>query len=154
VTSPQVSVPKAAWQKEEDAKKTVSLREIQDAEAKKVEVKKAAERERERAARAAAASLSDKEAVQSFTTSWGLPTSQAGSRSVSIPVKEAASPPASAAAPPVWTSAPKIGPAKKTMKEILEEEEKRKKAAPPVTAAATVAASGSRRLYTESSAKV
>ncbi|KAF5356065.1 hypothetical protein D9756_004015 [Leucocoprinus leucothites] len=152
--SPQVPASKPVWQKEEEVKKTISLREIQEAEAKKAEAKKAAERETQRAARAAAASSQDKEDLQVFTTSWGLPTSQAGSRGGSLPTKEAASPPpAPSGTTPVWTNAPKIVPTKKTMKEILEEEEKRKKVTPQVTAAATVAASGSRRVYAEASAK-
>jgi PERQ amino acid-rich with GYF domain-containing protein len=154
VPSPPISAPKLVWQKEDDTRKAISLREIQEAESKKAEAKKAAERERDRAARAAAASSPDKEDIQGFTTSWGLPTSQAGSRSSQTLVKEATSVPTPAVAAPVWTNAPKIIPTKKTMKEILEEEEKRKKAAPQVTAALAVAASTPRRLYTEPSIKV
>ncbi|KXN81095.1 GYF domain-containing protein mpd2 [Leucoagaricus sp. SymC.cos] len=155
VPSPQVAAPKLAWQKEDEVKKTISLREIQEAEAKKAEAKKAAERERERTARIAATSSLEKEDLQSFTASWGLPTSQAGSRgSGALPVKEPVTSPTTApTAAPVWTNAPKITPAKKTMKEILEEEEKRKKVAPQVTAAAAVAASSSGRLYAQSSTK-
>jgi len=150
--SPHVSASKPVWQKEDEVKKTISLREIQAAEFEKAEAKKAIERERERIARVAAAAQ-DKE-PQTFTTSWGLPTSQAGSRGVSLPVKEPVPTSVPQAAVPVWTNVSKIAPAKKTMKEILEEEERRKKVVPQVTAAATLAASGSRRLHAESSAKV
>jgi len=149
--SPHVSASKPVWQKEDEAKKTISLREIQAAEVEKAEAKKAVERERERIARVTAATQ-DKE-PQTFTTSWGLPTSQAGSRA-SLPVKEPVPTSVPQAAAPVWTNVSKIAPAKKTMKEILEEEEKCKKAVPQVTAAATLVASGSRRLHAESSAKV
>lgn len=154
VTSPQPAATKPAWQKEDEMKKAISLREIQEAEAKKAEAKKAAERERERAARAASATSPEKEDIQPFTASWGLPTSQTGSRGAPLPVKEPA--PAPAATTPVWTNAPKIAGAKKTMKEILEEEEKRKKmaATTPQASVAAVAATGSRRLYAESSTKV
>lgn len=152
-TSLQQTAPKPAWQKEDEAKKTISLRDIQEAEAKRTEARKAAERERERAARAAASP--EKEDIQPFTASWGLPTSQAGSRGASLPVKEISSSPVAAATTPVWTNAPKIAPAKKTMKEILEEEEKRKKmAAPQSTVATAVATSTPRRPYAESNPKV
>lgn len=150
--SPHVSPSKPVWQKEDEVKKTISLREIQAAEVEKAEAKKAIEKERERIARVSAAAQ-DKE-PQTFTTSWGLPTSQAGSRGVSLPVKEPVPTSAPQTAAPVWTNVSKIAPAKKTMKEILEEEEKRKKAVPQVIAAATLVASGSRRLHAESSAKV
>lgn len=148
IASPEVSASKPVWQKEDEAKKTISLREIQEAEVQKAGVKKAVERERERVARVA---TQDKE-PQTFTTSWGLPTSQAGSRSIALPVKETAPASVPPAAAPVWTNVSKLVPAKKTMKEILEEEEKRKKAVSQTTAAATLALSGSRRA--ESSAKV
>ncbi|RPD81564.1 hypothetical protein L226DRAFT_548817 [Lentinus tigrinus ALCF2SS1-7] len=131
------SEPKAAWAIDDDKKNkgpgvTLNLREIQEAEAKKLEARKAAERERERAARAS----SQSEDFQPFTTSWGLPTSQAGARAAGT-VKEtpAASPFSATAAastpttPAVWTNAAKAPAAKKTMKEIQEEEERRKKLA-------------------------
>ncbi|CAA7259986.1 unnamed protein product [Cyclocybe aegerita] len=145
---------KLAWAIEEEGKKkkkrpgpAISLREIQEAEAKKLEGRKAAEREKERVARASATEA--KEDVQPFTASWGLPTSQTGARSATIretPVTPAS--PASAA--PVWTTATKPPAAKKTMKEI-QEEEKRKKAA--AKEAATPAAP-LKRAYAETTTKV
>ncbi|KAJ7655269.1 hypothetical protein DFH06DRAFT_496661 [Mycena polygramma] len=151
---PAPSVPagplKAAWSKEEEVKKpkpsgvTLSLREIQEAEAKKAEARKVAERDRERVTRASSSSAPAPEEAQPFTASWGLPTSQAGARSA---VKEtpAASSPTSGA---VWTNAVKPATTKKTMKEIQEEEEKRKKSATKETAAAAA-----RRAYAESTSK-
>ncbi|KAI0825237.1 hypothetical protein BC628DRAFT_1320734 [Trametes gibbosa] len=128
---------KAPWAVDDDKKPktpggTINLREIQEAEAKKAEARKAAERERERAARVAAAGQS--EDFQSYTATWGLPTSQAGAARPSTTVKESA---ASSGAPapvpagptPVWTNATKPPTTKKTMKEIQEEEERRKKLA-------------------------
>ncbi|KAF9569837.1 hypothetical protein CPC08DRAFT_677685 [Agrocybe pediades] len=125
------SVPKMAWAKDEDNKKkapaasSVSLRDIQEAEARKLESRKAAEREKERAARAAASE--SKEDLQPFIASWGLPTSQAGSRGTALP-RETVGVPTQAPAAPVWTTTVKPVTAKKTMKEIQEEEEVRKKA--------------------------
>jgi PERQ amino acid-rich with GYF domain-containing protein len=148
ITSPYPLIHKPVWQKEDEAKKTISLREIQEAEVKRTEAKKAAERERERVARAAA--VSEKEDIQAFTTSWGLPTSQAGSRNGPSPAKETSSSPVVASTPPVWTNASKVAPTKKTMKEILEEEEKRKQTVVLQTSiAATVAASTPRRSQVE-----
>ncbi|OSD05784.1 hypothetical protein PYCCODRAFT_1405668 [Trametes coccinea BRFM310] len=128
---------KPAWGMDDEKKvkapgAPLNLREIQEAEAKKLEARKAAERERERAARAAASAQADD--FQPFTASWGLPTSQAGARNNNNAAKEtpAASPFAAASpapAPPVWTNAAKAPVAKKTMKEIQEEEERRKKLA-------------------------
>ncbi|ESK95546.1 gyf domain protein [Moniliophthora roreri MCA 2997] len=150
-TSPQpaaAAAPKAAWAKDDDAKKAAtSLRQIQDAEAKKAEARKAVERERERAARANANATED---IQSFTTSWGLPTSQAGKSSVTVPPKEtsaaaAAPTPTQQSPPAVWTTAAKSTAARpKTMKEIQEEEERRKKTAAVKEAPAV------RRPYAES----
>ncbi|KAJ6519369.1 hypothetical protein C8R45DRAFT_951225 [Mycena sanguinolenta] len=151
--------PKAAWSKEEEAKRakpsgvTLSLRDIQEAEAKKVEARKVAERDRDRAAaaRASSSTAPAPEEAQPFTASWGLPTSQAGSRAA--PAKEpatAASPTggATGGATAVWTNATKPPAAKKTMKEIQEEEEKRKKMATKETAA-----QAARRAYAESTTK-
>lgn len=159
--SPAVAAPaKPVWSTEDDKKKTpgapMSLREIQEAEAKKQEARKAAERERARAA--AAAQASSQEETAPFTTSWGLPTSQAGktqSSSVAKDTTVSASSSSgtvapSAASAAVWTNSPKALPAKKTMKEIQEEEEKRKKMAAKETAAATAA----RRAYAETTTKV
>ncbi|KAK2461704.1 hypothetical protein APHAL10511_006167 [Amanita phalloides] len=118
--SAQLPAPKIVWSKEPSP--SISLREIQEAEAKKVEVRKAAER----AIRTASAE--SKEEAQAFTTSWGLPSSQAGAR-LPGPSKEAAPASPSTPAPPtpVWTNAVKSSAAKKSMKEIQEEEERRKR---------------------------
>ncbi|KAJ7770933.1 hypothetical protein DFH07DRAFT_259983 [Mycena maculata] len=153
-TTPAVpAAPKPAWAKEEEAKRpkpsgvTLSLRDIQDAEAKKAEARKVTERDRERAARASSSTGPAPEEAQPFTASWGLPTSQAGARAA--PAKEtAAASPTTGGAPAVWTNATKPNATKKTMKEIQEEEEKRKKLATKETAAAAA-----RRAYAESTSK-
>ncbi|KAF7367313.1 GYF domain-containing protein [Mycena sanguinolenta] len=149
--------PKAAWSKEEEAKRpkpsgvTLSLRDIQEAEAKKAEARKVAERDRAAAARASSSTAPSPEEAQPFTASWGLPTSQAGARAA--PAKEpiAATSPtggATGGSTAVWTNATKTAAAKKTMKEIQEEEEKRKKMATKETAA-----QAARRAYAESTTK-
>lgn len=150
-----ISTQKAPWAKEDEQKKaklpsaSVSLRDIQEAEEKKTEARKVAEREREKALRAAVPNIDGKEDVQPFTASWGLPTSQAGVR-VAV-VKDVLSPPTpGVTAPPVWTTAVKPAVTKKSMKEIQEEEEKRKKAA----AKETVAAAAARRAYADTTVKV
>ena len=152
VESPPIS--KVAWVKEDDKRKasgiSVSLREIQEAEAKKLESRKALEREKERLARVAAES---KEEIQPFTASWGLPTSQAGSRSNSLPIRETPAELASSPTPStaVWTtSSLKQSAIKRTMKEIQEEEEKHKK---QISKEAIVAANA-KRAYADSTAKV
>lgn len=157
-TTTPTAEPKAPWATDDDVKKakpsavTLGLREIQEAEMKKLEARKVAERERERAARAVGTSQSEE--FQPFTASWGLPTSQAGAaRTVATP-KDAAAPtiPAAAtAATPVWTNAAKTPVAKKTMKEIQEEEEKRKKQA--AKEKETVAAAA-KRGYADTTTKV
>lgn len=122
---------KTAWAKDDDSKSKaaapMNLREIQEAEKKKQDARKAAEKERERAARATSSTA---EEVQ-FTASWGLPTSQAGSRannnSISVIKESHPAPTPVPGSAPVWTNAAK--PAAKTMKEIQEEEEKRRQAA-------------------------
>ncbi|KAI8983348.1 hypothetical protein BD414DRAFT_490651 [Trametes punicea] len=152
--------PKPAWGIDDEKKAKapgapLNLREIQEAEAKKLEARRAAERERERAARAAASAQA--EDFQPFTTSWGLPTSQAGARSNHNGTKEtpAASPFAGASSPapatPVWTNATKAPVAKKTMKEIQEEEERRKKLAAAKEKETMAAAA--RRGYAETTTK-
>ena len=143
-------VPKAAWATEDDAKKgksSFSLREIQEAEAKKAEARKAAERER--LSRASVppppAVIED---VQPYVASWGLPTSQAGTRAAALPKGgEVVGTPSTSA--PVWTTG-STAPAKKTMKEIQEEEERRKKLA----VKETVAAAAAKRGYAETTFKV
>ncbi|TFY70062.1 hypothetical protein EVJ58_g7 [Rhodofomes roseus] len=149
---------KAPWAKEDETKKAkpsgapLGLREIQEAEMKKLEARKAAERERERAARNATGGTSQSEDFQPFTTSWGLPTSQAGvARSAATPKESAAStvPSATTPATPVWTNAAKPV-SKKTMKEIQEEEEKRKKLA--LKEKETVAAAA-KRAYADTTTK-
>jgi PERQ amino acid-rich with GYF domain-containing protein len=144
--------PKVAWAKEEDIKKkasgiSVSLREIQEAEAKKLESRKALEREKERSARVTAESKD----IQPFTASWGLPTSQAGSRNNSLPIRETPAMSVSSPTTAVWTSPSLKQPAiKRTMKEIQEEEEKHKK---QISKEAIVAANA-KRAYADSTAKV
>ncbi|KAJ7151497.1 hypothetical protein C8R46DRAFT_485816 [Mycena filopes] len=146
--------PKAAWSKEEEAKRpkasgvTLSLREIQDAEAKKAEARKTAERDRDRAVRASSSTVPAPEEAQPFTASWGLPTSQAGVRAAPAKDTAGASPTTAGGAPAVWTNATKPNATKKTMKEIQEEEEKRKKLATKETAAAAA-----RRAYAENTSK-
>jgi PERQ amino acid-rich with GYF domain-containing protein len=143
-------VPKAAWATEDDVKKgksSLSLREIQEAEAKKAEARKVTERER-----LARANTLPPPAViddaQPYTTSWGLPTSQTGARAV-IPPRGGEVVGTPAASAPVWTTG-STAPAKKTMKEIQEEEERRKKMA----VKETVAAAAARRGYAETTFKV
>lgn len=164
VPTPTSATPKPAWSTEDEAaakKKnkpsgvTLGLREIQEAEAKKAEQRKAAERAQRAAkevASPAAASSSDE---QTFTTtSWGLPTSQAGKGSVTSPKETtttSGSTSGGASPVPVWTNAPKAAPAKKSMKEILEEEERRKKAGLNQTTAAQAA---SRAAYATQAVKV
>ncbi|KAF9040365.1 hypothetical protein BDZ89DRAFT_1156583 [Hymenopellis radicata] len=153
-SAPSPAVPEAAskpaWAKSDDAKPSgvsLSLRDIQDAEARKADARKIAEKERERA-RANAAPSTPAEDVQPFTSSWGLPTSQVGVRNN---VKETATPSATspATATPVWTNTVKAPAVKKTMKEIQEEEEKRKKLASKESVASVAA----RRGYAETTVK-
>jgi PERQ amino acid-rich with GYF domain-containing protein len=159
VTTDSVPSPtqKPAWSKEDEATKpkpsgiSVSLREIQEAEAKKAGARKATERERERAARASALTAETRGEGQPFTASWGLPTSQAGIRNNAPTAKDAKdASPSQSPATPVWTTPIKPPVTKKTMKEIQEEEEKRKKLA----AKETVAAAAARRAYADSTTKV
>ena len=151
--TPSVSASKLAWLKDDDNKvkssgSSISLREIQEAEAKKAEARKAVDRERERAARTVGQPSEVKESP-SFTASWGLPTSQAGvALRVNGSNKDSNATPVTSA-PPVWTTAVKQNGAKKSMKEIQEEEEKRKKNAVKETAAAAA-----RRAHPETSLKV
>ncbi|KAH9994407.1 hypothetical protein BJV77DRAFT_994542 [Russula vinacea] len=160
-----VSAPtKPVWSTEDDKKKSIgsptSLREIQEMEAKKQEARKAAERER---TRAAAAPVSEES--QTFTASWGLPTSQVvaktsakdppgvivPSASASTPASVTLSSPTHSSTPPVavWTNTQKPA-TKKSMRDILDEEEKRKKAA----FKEPIAAIASRRAYAETTSKV
>ncbi|PFH54735.1 hypothetical protein AMATHDRAFT_277 [Amanita thiersii Skay4041] len=148
--APAPPLPKAAWVKEEDVKKTkgitptISLREIQEAESKKIEARKAADR----ASRLSSPTPADaKDDVQPFTTSWGLPSSQAGARSTSTP-KEISSisiSPVTIPPAPVWTNAVKTPTAVKSMKEIQEEEERRKK----LVAKESVASVATRKTHAE-----
>ena len=151
--TPSVSASKLAWLKDDENKikssgSSISLREIQETEAKKAEARKAVDKERERAVRTVGQPPEAKES-SSFTASWGLPTSQAGvALRVNGANKDTASTPVTSA-PPVWTTAVKQNGAKKSMKEIQEEEEKRKKNAVKETAAAAA-----RRAHAETSQKV
>lgn len=152
------AAPKSVWSTGDDTRKTESsapksLREIQEAEAKKAEARK----ERERLARVntntvtATAPTSSSEEAQPFTTAWGLPTSQVGARNVSVTKDTPTSgSTATAPSPLVWTTGTPASAAKKTMKEIQEEEERRK-----VTVVKdSVASAASRRAYSETAFKV
>lgn len=151
--------PKLVWAVEDDSKKqkgtgaTMSLREIQEAEVRKAEARKIAEKERERLGRANAvvSGNSVAEESQPFTSSWGLPTSQAGARNL-IPTKETSTGASTSAThtAPVWTNTTPAPSAKKTMKEIQEEEERRKKLA----VKESVASAAARRAYAETTVKV
>ncbi|KAF8588470.1 hypothetical protein K439DRAFT_635379 [Ramaria rubella] len=148
---PTVTQAKPAWSTpvlsldDEKALKQTGLREIQEAEARKVEARKLAEREKERATRAQPG-----EETQSFTASWGLPTSQAGTARPT-PKEQALSTPTLPSVAPVWTNAVKPPQTKQTMKEIQEEEERRKKA---VAKDRETAAAAARRAYADSANKV
>jgi PERQ amino acid-rich with GYF domain-containing protein len=103
---------------------------------------------------------------QTFTASWGLPTSQVGAKSsakdspgIMVPSADAStstsvtlsSPtnPSSAPLAAVWTNTQKPA-TKKSMRDILDEEERRKKAA----FKEPVAANAPRRAYAETTNKV
>lgn len=144
---PAWSTPVVSADDETKATKQAGLREIQEAEARRAEARKLAEREKERAAR-----VLPQEETTSFTTSWGLSTSQAGvARAVP---KESISTAAATPSPPVapvWSNAAKPQPVKRTMKEIQEEEERRKKT---FTKEKETAAAAARRAYADSANKV
>lgn len=149
--------PKPVWAVEDDSKKqkgasaTISLREIQEAEVRKAQARKVAEKERERPASVnVTGSNVVAEESQPFTSSWGLPTSQAGAR-IQISPKETPTINTTSvtAAAPVWTNATSPHTTKKTMKEIQEEEERRKKLA----VKESVASAAARRAYAETTVK-
>jgi PERQ amino acid-rich with GYF domain-containing protein len=154
--NPVAPVPaKSAWSKDDDGKgkkgttASISLRAIQEAEAKRQQTLRANEREKN--TRASIVS----EAKEDLQTSWGLPTSQAGARSNTyLPAKEVLAPSApliiqTSSVSPVWTTTVKTPVAKKSMKEIQEEEEKRKRqAARDNSVPAT-----SKRAYAETTSK-
>jgi len=122
------------------------LRDIQEAESKKSEARKAAEKMKANAAAALSANASGSgsgadETLMTGTTSWGLP--QVNSRAVSTGVV----PQNTAATAAAWTKPGQTS--KKTMKEIQEEEEKRKKAV-AAKDAMNVAQSAAKRAYAES----
>ncbi|KAG7450136.1 uncharacterized protein BT62DRAFT_961749 [Guyanagaster necrorhizus] len=152
IASPPIPIHKPAWVKDDDAGKlsgvSLSLREIQEVEARQADARKAAERERARAAASASAANDE---IQPFVTSWGLPTSQAGSRTSNAQIKEttSTSAPVPTVVQPVWMTTAKVPTTKKTMKEIQEEEEKRRKMAAKETAASVA----SRRAYAETTVK-
>jgi PERQ amino acid-rich with GYF domain-containing protein len=126
ITSFSVHSPtvKTVWSKDDDGKKSsgvsIGFRDIQEAEAKQSEARKAAlERERTAAASRNISTPTDDSSVLT-TTSWGLPTSQ-----VQTGRKEPAVVGSPTPAAPVWTNVVKP-PATKTMKEIQEEERRKK----------------------------
>ncbi|KAJ7071433.1 hypothetical protein C8F01DRAFT_1014546 [Mycena amicta] len=152
---------KTAWAKEDESKRakpsgvTLSLRDIQDAEAKKAGARKLAEQRVATTRASTSAATPSSVDDQPFTASWGLPTSQAGARAT--PAKETApvvapsggaSPATSNGPAAVWTTAAKATTTKKSMKEIQEEEEKRKKMAAKESVAATA-----RRAYADTTTK-
>ena len=155
-SSPTTAAVKPAWATEDDSKKPKSssvglgLRQIQEAEVKKLEARKAAERER--TVRAVASVGPVNEDTPPFTASWGLPTSRAGGRNDCLPkesiVTNTSSPQTSNA--PVWTNTGKASQARKSMKEIQEEEERRRK----LGVKETVASAAARMGYAETTNKV
>jgi PERQ amino acid-rich with GYF domain-containing protein len=138
--------PKAApWaQKDEKEKAGPSLRQIQEAEAKQAETRRAARAAAQLQAQQAAAYGNASSEDLPASMAWGLASSGSGKATASNPAL--ASP--SVATPPaaVWGGGDAAAP-KKTLKQIQEEEEKRAKAqkakAASVSAAAVSAASGS-----------
>lgn len=132
--------PSKAWATPDDDKpSSMSLREIQEAEARRAEARKAAEK----VAKAVPPPSTASDESAPVTGSWGLP--QVGTRSTA-PVSTPSS-----NGTPAWVK-PAAAPAgKKSMKEIQEEEEKRKKAAAAKEAQAIAAAQqASKRAYAES----
>jgi PERQ amino acid-rich with GYF domain-containing protein len=151
---------KSAWAKDDDGKgkkgttTSISLRAIQEAEARRQQSLKATEREKEKTR--AGITPEAKEDVQPFTTSWGLPTSQAGARTNTYPLTKdvpAFSVAAIQSSPvsPVWTATVPTPSIKKSMKEIQEEEEKRK--TQPVTLRDTSVTATSKKAYAETTSK-
>ncbi|KAG8874897.1 hypothetical protein FRB97_005557 [Tulasnella sp. 331] len=107
---------------------TVSLRQIQETEAKRAAEQKKVEREKAKAAAATTETPSPQSIVPTseLTGSWGLP--QVG-RAVQVPAAPSPAPPSTpVAAGNVWSTKPPQA-SKKTMKEIQEEEERQKKVA-------------------------
>ena len=154
--TPSVSVhplsAKTVWSKDDDGKKpsgvSIGFREIQEAEAKQSEARKAAlERERVTTVTRNTNTPTEDSPVPT-TTSWGLPTSQ-----VQINRKE----PISAGSPtpvvPVWTNVVKPPAVKRTMKEI-QEEERRKKLEQQQTKEKEAVSVAARRSHAEAVSKV
>ncbi|KAG9003484.1 hypothetical protein FRB93_011110 [Tulasnella sp. JGI-2019a] len=107
---------------------TVSLRQIQETEAKKAAEQKKAEREKAKAAASVAGTPSPQTVVPTseLTGSWGLP--QVG-RAVPVPASQSPAPGSTPlAAGNVWSTKPAQA-SKKSMKEIQEEEERQKRVA-------------------------
>ncbi len=114
----------APWAKDDERPKPVSgpsLRDIQEAEAKVAEVKKAADAKARAAAQATVVSQSEADLIQNM--SWGLPSKPIGAPSNIT------------SSAPVWGQGDVV--VKKTLKQIQEEEERRQK----VLVAAKLAAS-------------
>ncbi|KAF8610261.1 hypothetical protein BDV93DRAFT_517414 [Ceratobasidium sp. AG-I] len=136
--------PSKAWATPDDDKpSSMSLREIQEVEARRAEARKAAEKV---AKAVPLPSNTSDESIQAVTGSWGLP--QVGTR----PAAPVSTPSTNGAA---WTKPAAVPTGKKTMKEIQEEEEKRKKAAATKEAQSIAAAQlASKRAYAESAKNV
>ncbi|CUA68164.1 GYF domain-containing protein mpd2 [Schizosaccharomyces pombe 972h-] [Rhizoctonia solani] len=145
--SPPAPGHATAWATTEE--KPASLRDIQEAEARKAEARKAAERV---VKVSVSAPVTDE--VVTVTGSWGLP--QVGAR-VNAP-----GPATGANNGPAWTKPAAAPTGKKSMKEIQEEEERRKKSVAAAAAAsttketpaATAAQQAAKRAYAESAKNV
>ncbi|KDN34612.1 hypothetical protein RSAG8_12311, partial [Rhizoctonia solani AG-8 WAC10335] len=147
--SPPAPAHATAWATTEDKHGSLSLREIQEAETRKAEARKAAERV---VKTSAPTPVTDEAAT--VTGSWGLP--QVGAR-VNAPA-----PTAAANNGPAWTKPAVTPTGKKSMKEIQEDEERRKKVAASAaaanavkeTTAVTAAQQAAKRAYAESAKNV
>ena len=139
VPSPVTAPSKPAWSTLNNgfpanaASAGQSLREIQEAEAKRSGARKEKEKAMRVAALAARESPSPASDTESIpkTMTWGLSVSQASQTGRGGPAPASSAP--AAVSTSVWSQTANGGPAKKSMKEILEEEERRKKAATAAT---------------------
>ncbi|KAH7341032.1 hypothetical protein B0J17DRAFT_342813 [Rhizoctonia solani] len=145
--SPPAPAHATAWATTEE-KPSLSLREIQESEARKAEARKAAER----VAKTSSIPGPAADETATVTGSWGLP--QVGARSNA--------PAAAANNGPAWTKPTPAPTGKKSMKEIQEEEQRKKATAnaaaaasvPKETPAATAAQQAAKRAYADSAKNV
>jgi hypothetical protein len=137
-SSSAVSAPKTAWATpttKDEATKSLTLKEIQEAEEKRAKEEGARQKVAISGTLPAPVNTvtsSKSDEVEIFT--WGLPTSKAGSRLNAAPAPTSTGGGKDASSTgPVWVIGPKGGistgatSAKKTMKEIQEEEERKKR---------------------------